>query len=210
MVDVAPERTATDLHDPLLRVHANIVHRRKVDYQSAIAHSQPARVMPAAADSHQQFLLAAELHRRYDVGHVGAAGNQSRVPIDHPVVYFASRVVTRISWLDQTSAQAGSESCNLRFVQRYPYPRAFDLLCRTCARSAVRRVAWQTRLRHLPNLAGFSIWTPGSRIVPLLLLRTQRVCHQNRSHRHWAPMPDPSGNRRGDYTRLGVSIRAPT
>ena len=123
MVHVAPQRTAAGQHGLLLRVHANIVHRRKIDHQSVVAHSQPARVVPAAADGHQQLLLAAELHRRHDVGHVGAARNQSRAPVDHSVVHFASRVVTRIARLDQPSAQAGPESCNRCFVDH----RSFDL-----------------------------------------------------------------------------------
>src|SRR5208283_1007107 len=151
-------RAAAGQHGLLLRVHANIVHRRKIDHQPVIAYSQPARVMPAAADGHQHFLLAAELHRRHDVGHVSAARNQSWAPVDHPVVYLASRVVSRIGWFDQTSAQAGSESCNRRCVQRYLYPEHLTYY------AAVGCVAGYGAslgtLRHVPNLAGISDLDP--------------------------------------------------
>ncbi len=121
MVHVAPEGAAANLHGFLFRVDANIIHRRKIDHQSVIAHSQPARVVSAAADGHQQLLLASEIHRRHDVGYVRAARNQSWAPVDHRVVYLASRVVTRIAWLNQPAVQAGPESCNPLLVQhRYP------------------------------------------------------------------------------------------
>jgi hypothetical protein len=64
----------------------------------------------AAADSNQQHLFAAEVHRRHDVGHVGATRNQSRMPVDHAVVHLARRFVTRVAWLDQAAKQAGSEA----------------------------------------------------------------------------------------------------
>jgi hypothetical protein len=60
--------------------------------------------MSAATDGHQQLLLAAEIHRAYNVGYVGAAHYQTWAPVDHPVVYVASSVVTRIAWLDQPAA----------------------------------------------------------------------------------------------------------
>ena len=98
--------------------------------------------MPAAEDGNSQLLLAPELHRRHDVGHVGAARDQSRAPVDHRVVYLASRVVTRIVWLDQSSVQAGSEIGNGRFVQH----RYSDLRKCNCVTSQ--------NLRNPLNLAG--------------------------------------------------------
>jgi hypothetical protein len=39
--------------------------------------------VPAASDGHQELLFATEVHRRHDVGHVGATRNQARAAVDH-------------------------------------------------------------------------------------------------------------------------------
>src|SRR6202142_1188633 len=127
MVHVFPQRPAAHQHGLLLRVHANIVHRRKIDYQSVVAPSQAACVVPAAAYGHQQLLLAPEIYSRDHVRHVGAPRNQSRPPLYHPVVDLARRLVAGIAPLDQPSAQAAPESSNRRFVQHGRlHSREFD------------------------------------------------------------------------------------
>ena len=97
MVDVAPQRAAAGEHGVLLRVDADVPHRRQIDDQAVVAHAQAAGVVAAAADRHQQLVLAAEVHRRDDVGDVGAAGDQARPPVDHPVVDLAGLVVLGVA-----------------------------------------------------------------------------------------------------------------
>ena len=54
-------------------------------------------VVAAAADGEEQAVVAAEVHRRDDVGDVDAARDQPRPLVDHAVVERARRVVVGVA-----------------------------------------------------------------------------------------------------------------
>jgi len=58
----------------------------------------------AAANRDEHFLRPREIHRRDDVGDVGAARDQPGAPLNHGVVDRARGVVLRVPGLDQFSA----------------------------------------------------------------------------------------------------------
>src|ERR1700688_1522373 len=65
--------------------------------------------MATATYRDQEIVVAAEIHRRHDVGGVEAASNQQRALVDHPVIELPRVFVTSIAALDQRSAQGRSQ-----------------------------------------------------------------------------------------------------
>jgi hypothetical protein len=61
-------------------------------------------------------MLTAKFYCGNDICNVSAEHNQLRLPVDHGVVDFSCRVVSRVAWLDDLSAQFGFESSNCRFA----------------------------------------------------------------------------------------------
>src|SRR6185503_8941910 len=87
MVQLAERAAAIYAHGALGRIDADAAHERQVDDQAAFARPQTGAVVPAAADGHEQFLLAPEVDGGDDIGHIGAAGNERRALVDHDVVH---------------------------------------------------------------------------------------------------------------------------
>lgn len=125
VVHVAPQRAAARPHRPPLRVHADVPHRRQINHQTVVAHPESGRVVPASTDGHAQLVVAAEIHRGDDIGHVHTASDQTRSTVDHGVVDFASLVVARIARFDESSAQTGLKGGNGRFIQHDASDQAF-------------------------------------------------------------------------------------
>jgi hypothetical protein len=48
-------------------------------------------------------MLTAKFYCGNDIRNVGAAHNQPRLSVDHGVVDFSCRVVSRVAWLDDLS-----------------------------------------------------------------------------------------------------------
>src|SRR5215472_11994979 len=112
MVHVAPDAATLDADGARGRIDADTAHRPEVDDQTVVTHPQASRVVATAADRDREPLLATEVHRGDNVGHVSAACDQARVTVDHAVVHAAGRVVFRIAWSDQLAAQVGLEFLN--------------------------------------------------------------------------------------------------
>src|SRR6516225_1597146 len=60
---------------PLLRVDANIIHSRQIDDERIVANAQPCETVAAAANGHDQVVLAAKIDRGDDVRHIAATGD---------------------------------------------------------------------------------------------------------------------------------------
>ena len=120
MIDVAPERSATNQDRLLLRIDTDVPHRRQIDHQAVVADAKADGVVAAAANRHDQLLLAREVHCGLHVCDVGAFRDQPGPAIDHSVVDLACLVVLRIARRDELAAQRTLESNN-RGVTQHVY-----------------------------------------------------------------------------------------
>ena len=73
--------------------------------------------MTPATDRKEHIILSRKIHRADYVCHVDAAGNQTRLFMDHPVVHLARFVVILVARLDQSAAQVRFEIGNGIFVK---------------------------------------------------------------------------------------------
>src|SRR5437879_9187287 len=73
--------------------------------------------MTAATDRKEHIILSREIHRPNYVRHVDAAGNQTRLFMDHPIVHLARFVIILVARLDQSAAQVRFEIGNGIFVK---------------------------------------------------------------------------------------------
>ena len=99
------------------RVDADPVHRREIDDQPVVDSAQPRAVVAAAADGHEDVVVAGEVDRGDDVGDVRALGDEGRVLVDHRVVDRAGLVVAGIAGLDEIAAHGGGQSLDGCFVE---------------------------------------------------------------------------------------------
>jgi hypothetical protein len=74
-------------------------------------------VVPAAAHRDQQPLVTRQAHGGHNILDSGAAGDQGRSPLDHPVPDGTGVVILCIVWADQLAAQAGGEALHGRLVK---------------------------------------------------------------------------------------------
>ena len=117
VVDVAGGAAGLHPDGPRRRVDADPAHRRQVDHQAVVDATEPGAVVAAAADGDGQAVLAPEVHRRDDVGDVGAAGDQPRPEVDHAVVERARRVEAGIAGGEHVAAQGRPEGRRKVFVK---------------------------------------------------------------------------------------------
>ena len=103
MVNITQYRAASGKYRAFLRVHANIIHSRQIDDEPIVANTQPWEIVAAAANGHDQVVLAAKIDRGDDVRHIAATGDEAGPPIDHGVVDLSSRIVTRVALFDDVS-----------------------------------------------------------------------------------------------------------
>src|SRR5579862_8501886 len=121
--------------------------------------------MPAAANRHQQLLLAPKFHRSHHVRHVRAPRNHSRPPLNHRVVHLARRVVTRIPGLDQLPVQTGSKSRNRHVVHHPALPRSSITILNSCLAatsysSLASHTIFPTSARTAPTTTGTGTLAP--------------------------------------------------
>src|SRR5207253_10710894 len=90
-------------------VHTHAPHARQVDHQATVADRKARHAMAAAADRHDQVVALGKSDRRHHVGDPGAADDQRRAPVDHPIMNGASAVVVVITGTEQFAAQAALE-----------------------------------------------------------------------------------------------------
>ncbi len=68
--------------------------------------------MPAAANGDGELVVPAEVHRRSDIGDVGASGDEQRPLVDHGVIEFSRLFVFRMVAPDNRAAKALSKFGN--------------------------------------------------------------------------------------------------
>jgi hypothetical protein len=109
MIDSAPQRATASQYGSFLWVYTDVVHLRQIDDEAIIADAQAAGIVAAAADGDAEPILAAEVYRRDNVCHIDAARDDTRSPVDHPVINLASLIIARIARFDNLTAQAAFE-----------------------------------------------------------------------------------------------------
>jgi hypothetical protein len=87
------------------RVDADAFHARQIDDQAVVVRAVPRCAVAAVADGERQSVRARKLHRHLNIGHAGAAGDESRTPIDVAVPHATSLVVGRVIARDQLTAK---------------------------------------------------------------------------------------------------------
>ena len=111
---VAPPCTRTV---PAVRIDLDVAHRREVDHEPVVAHSEAARVVAAAANRDQRALPAPEVDRSGHVLSVRTAGDQARAAVDHAVVDLAGLVVAAVPGGDQLSPEIRRQSAARTLIE---------------------------------------------------------------------------------------------
>ena len=76
--------------------------------------------MTAAANGDRKLVVAAEIHRRYDIADIRAPSDEQRAFVDHRVVEFSCLLVFRMVAPDNRSTNILSECSNDFFVHNVP------------------------------------------------------------------------------------------
>ena len=119
LVDVGPGRAALNVHGARGGVEAHAAHLREIDDQAVVAHGSAGHVVPTAANGERQLVLVGEAHGGRDVVGVGAARDDGRIPVDHPVPDAAGVVVVRVARGDDVPLRCSeSRAGRLRVVVR--------------------------------------------------------------------------------------------
>jgi hypothetical protein len=108
-VDVLPDASAANAGGAGSLVDVDRVDAGKVDDDAVVDDTQPAAVVPAAANGQQRPVIPGEPDHRGHVLWRGAVGDERRVPVDHRVVDGARVVVAGVAGADQFAREAGSQ-----------------------------------------------------------------------------------------------------
>src|SRR5215470_3530186 len=73
--------------------------------------------MTATSDGEKQVIFSREVHGGDDVGYIGAADDQPRLFVNHPVVHLACFIVIFVGRLDRSAAKVGFEIGDRIFVK---------------------------------------------------------------------------------------------
>jgi hypothetical protein len=99
-IDIAERRPRSHPGRAILRIDVNSSHARQVDDHPAVAERSAANVVAAAADSHQERVLARKGHGINHIGRARAARDDPRVPVDAGVPDSPRRVISGIVWVN--------------------------------------------------------------------------------------------------------------
>ena len=69
-----------------VRIDPDAVHQGQVQHEAVVADPQARAVVAAAAHGQQQVVVAGEVDGGHHIGDIRAAGDQTRVLVDHAVV----------------------------------------------------------------------------------------------------------------------------
>src|SRR5262245_55153529 len=106
VIDIARRAARVDPNGFARRIHAHALRHRKINHPPVVAAAEPGAIVATAADREEETLIAAEVHRRDDIGDVHAARNKEWPLVDHAIVQFAGLLVPRVVSEDQLTAQA--------------------------------------------------------------------------------------------------------
>ena len=107
------------LHDDALgiRVDPDPFHLGQVDDHSAVRGREPRQAVSTTPNGKLEILTVGELHGSDDVGDTGAADDERRTPIDHPIPDGARLVVARVGGRDDLTSGALAKFLDRRVAE---------------------------------------------------------------------------------------------
>src|SRR5262249_3507744 len=113
-------------------------------------------------------MFAAEIHSCDDVCHIHAPRDDMRPSVNHPIIDFASFIVTRVAWLDQLSTHVASQGSNGCFAEHDVLP--FKTLPRHQRRGPTEW-AYQSAFQNLTETKKW--WFLSTKLLSVKHRRTQ-------------------------------------
>jgi hypothetical protein len=117
-IQFAPGQAGLGADGAPRRIDLDLLHRREVDDEAAVADRIAGHVVAASPHCNQEVMRASELDDPDYIVRAGAARDQRRSPVDHPVPHRARRVIIWIACANEFAAQAGCEHLHSRPVKR--------------------------------------------------------------------------------------------
>src|SRR2546423_12204906 len=74
-VEFGPRHAGLGSRCPACRVHADALHQRQIDHETAVADATPGRAVTASTHRYEQAVFAGEVHGGYDIGSACALDN---------------------------------------------------------------------------------------------------------------------------------------
>jgi len=115
VIELRPHDPAFGSRGAVARIDADALHRREVEDDAAVARAEAGDVVPAGADGDDELVPAGEAEACDHVRRAGAANDEGRPPVDHPVPDRAGGVVGVVAGDDERAADL---LCELREVER--------------------------------------------------------------------------------------------
>jgi hypothetical protein len=104
-VELTPVHAGLRAHRPRVRVDGDLLHRREVEHDPAVAHRVAIDPVAAALDRQRKVRLARQRDARADVRRAAAADDQPRLAVDHPVEELPCVVVARVALLQDVAVE---------------------------------------------------------------------------------------------------------
>jgi hypothetical protein len=105
-IDLAPGAAAAHPHGLVVSVDVDLAHRREVDHDAVVAAAEAAAVVAAPTHRQQRAVSLCEADHGRHIGGRGAARDQRRAAVDHPVVELARLVIAAVARRDQLARDA--------------------------------------------------------------------------------------------------------
>src|SRR5438477_6752653 len=117
VIDITPCAPAANGYSARRRIDPRIFYRAQIDDQPIVTNSQTSRVMSTAADRDKQIVLSRKVYGVNDVSYIGTTGDESRLFVDHGVVYLPGFIVIFVARFDQSPTQVRFENSNSILVK---------------------------------------------------------------------------------------------
>ena len=117
MIELPEQRSGFEIRALCFGIHAHTLHGLQVDYEPALARRFAGQAVPARAHRRQQPVFPSEVDGAPHVGGAGAAGDQSRMPIEHRIPDSASGIVRRMVLTQDLASHARSEGLDVGSAQ---------------------------------------------------------------------------------------------
>ena len=121
VIHIAARASALGPRRARRRFDPHASHQGKVNDQAAIADPESAGVVPAAANRHQNILLASGVHGGDHICHVHTARDGSRPLVDHAVVNFPGCIIAPVRRSENLTPELRFQLID-GFLHRHSFP----------------------------------------------------------------------------------------
>ena len=148
VVQIAEQCAPLDTGGARLQIDPHPVHPGQVDHQPVVDEAETRPVVTAAADGHDDVVVAREVDRSDHIGDGLALSDERRPLVDHRVIDRTDLVIVRITGLDEIAAHSGGQTLDGCFVEGRG---ELDRRCHELPPCFVARDTYSSRV--LPGLA---------------------------------------------------------